>query len=69
MVFLAGTKSYPGIVWTGGGGGGPAPPPPPPLLLDQTEARRAEKIVFWDAPPPLSNGLDDWDPPYLKVWD
>ena len=50
-------------------GEGPGPAPPPPLLLDQTEARRAEKIVFWDAPPPLSNGLDDWDPPYLKVWD
>ena len=31
--------------------------PPPPLFLDQTEARRAEKI-FWGAP----------GPPYLRVW-
>ena len=39
---------------------------PPPLFLDQTEARRAEKILFGDRgqdledhpPAPLSEGLD-----------
>ena len=35
----------------------------PPLFLDQTVARRAEKIFFWNPPPPplpppLSQGLD-----------
>ena len=37
---------------------------PPPLCLDQTDARRAEKI-FWETchpPPPLSQGLDDRPP-------
>ena len=33
--------------------------PLPLLVLDQTEARRAEKIVYGDRPPP---------PPYLRVW-
>ena len=42
-------------------------PGPPPLFLDQTEARRAEKIFSGDHPP-LSQGLDDRAPPYLKVW-
>ena len=35
---------------------------PPPLFLDQTEARRAEKIFFGDSTPTsslLSKGLDD----------
>ena len=36
-----------------------ARPPPPPLILDQTEARRAEKMFFGDRLPP---------PPYLRVW-
>ena len=41
----------------------------PLLFLDQTEARTAQKNFFGDgAPPPLSQGLDDWVPPYLKVW-
>ena len=31
----------------------------PPLLLDQTEARRAEKVFFKTAPPALSQGLGD----------
>ena len=32
----------------------------PPLFLDQTVARGAEKIFFWNPPPPhLSKGLDD----------
>ena len=44
--------------------------PPAPLFLDQTEARRAEKNVFWGLRPPY---LRDWMtppplPPYLKVW-
>ena len=30
----------------GEGPGGPASPPPPPLFLDQTEARRAEKMFL-----------------------
>ena len=33
------------------------PTPPPLLFLAQTEARRAEKKMFWD-----------WAPPYLWVW-
>ena len=41
-----------------GRGRGTCPPPqPPPLFLDQTEARRAEKKLFGDHPPP-----------YLRVW-
>ena len=31
----------------------------PPLLLDQTEARRTEKVFFKTAPPALSPGLGD----------
>ena len=40
------------------------------LFLDQTEARRPEKILFGDPSPVLSKGLDDRGPPltYLKVW-
>ena len=26
------------------------------------------KFFFWDRPPPISQGLDDRSPPYLKVW-
>ena len=33
--------------------------PPPPLFLNQTEARRAEKKIFFETGPPLSQGLDD----------
>ena len=51
----------------GEGPGGPAPPPP--LVLDQTEAQRAEKnFLETPSPPPLSKGLDDRAPTYLKVW-
>ena len=39
----------------------------PHLFLDQAEARRAKKNLFGDRPP-LSQGLDDQAPPYLKVW-
>ena len=42
--------------------------PPPPLFLDQNEARRAEKIFFEACPHPLSQGLDDRAPPYVKLW-
>ena len=47
----------------GKGSGGPAP-----LFLDQTEAQRAEKILFGDRPPllPLSKCVDDWAPPPLS---
>ena len=39
--------------------GGAASPPPPPIFLDQTVARRAEKIIFGDRPlPRLSKGLE-----------
>ena len=56
-----------------GGAGGPAPP----LLLDQTEARRAEKIFLGDRHPsprpplpfPLSLGLDDRAPPLSEGLD
>ena len=37
-----------------------ARPPSPPLFLDQTEARRAEKIFYLDRASPLS--LDDRPP-------
>ena len=41
----------------------------PPLFFDQNEAGRAEKKISGDCtPPPLSQGLDDRTPPYLKVW-
>ena len=34
----------------------------PLVFLDQTEARRAEKIIFETDPPLLSQGLDDRPP-------
>ena len=45
----------------------PSPPPPPYLFLDQTKARRAEKIILETAasplpPPHQSKGLDDRTP-------
>ena len=51
---------------SGGSRGGARGARPPPLFLDQTEARRAEKILFGDRgqdledhpPAPLSEGLD-----------
>ena len=57
------------VWWIQGRGPGPAPPPPPPPL-DQTEARRAEKILLGDCPPtPLSKGLDDPPPPLSQGLD
>ena len=55
---------------SGGSRGGARRGPPTPLHLDQTEARRAEKIFFGGPPPPpLSQDLDDWPlPPYWKIW-
>ena len=53
----------------GEGPGGPASPPT--FVLDQTEAQRAEKNFLETPsppPPPLSKGLDDRAPTYLKVW-
>ena len=49
-----------GSASTSGGskGGGLGGARLPPLLLDQTEARRAEKVFFKTAPP-LSQGLGD----------
>ena len=44
--------------------------PGPPLFLDQTKARRVEKNFLETCPtplPPLSKGLDDRPPSYLKV--
>ena len=43
--------------------------PCPPLLLDQTEATRAENIFWENAPPPLSQGLDDRTPPLSEGLD
>ena len=40
----------------------------PSLFLDETEVRRAKKIIFGDHSN-LSKGMDDRPhPPYLKVW-
>ena len=55
-----------------GGARGPGSPPPPTLFLDQNEARRAEKIFFFETGP--RPYLRFWmtsptpHPPYLKVW-
>ena len=43
-------------------------PLPPPLFLDQTEARRAEKKLFEDHPPPYLRVWMTPPPPYLKVF-
>ena len=45
-------------------GEGPATPPP---FLDQTEARRAEKIFLETGPPHLSQDLND--PPNPLLWE
>ena len=48
------------------GGGGPGPPP---SFVDQIKVRRADnKTIVKPPPSPLSQGLDDPPPPYLKVW-
>ena len=48
---------------------GARPPLPPSFFLDQAEARRAEKIFFWDRAP-LSPALDDrpHPPPPPLIW-
>ena len=51
----------------GSRGGAQRGPAPTPLFLDQNEARRADKKIL-SPPPPLSQGLDEPPPPYLKVW-
>ena len=56
---------------SGGSRGGARGARPPPLFLDSTEARRAEKVIILGDHPrfhPLCKGLDDRDPPFLKVW-
>ena len=50
----------------GSRGGAQRGPAPTPLFLDQNEARIAEKS--FESAPPLSQGLDEPPPPYLKVW-
>ena len=67
-VFLPGFRTSRYDSGTSGGSGGGAAPPPPTryLCLDQTEARRAEKMFFGDGAPPLSQGLDDPPPPPLS---
>ena len=47
----------------GGTGGSP-----PPLFLDQNEARRRAKKVFWETDPPCLRVWMTPPPPYLKVW-
>ena len=42
---------------------------PSPLFLDQTEARRTEKIFLGDLAPHLSKGLDDRGPPLSQGLD
>ena len=53
---------------SGGSRGGARGARLPPLFLDQNSL---PKLLFWEATPPphpLCKGLDDRDPPYLKVW-
>ena len=52
------------VVDPGEGPGGPRPP----LFLDQNEARRAEKKLFWGWAPTLSQGMDDCPPPPPLIW-
>ena len=48
--------------WQASGGSRGGARPPSPLFLDQTEARRAEKIYCDRPPPPLISG-SGWSPP------
>ena len=57
-----------GMTWGVSGGSRGGAGGPPPLVLDQTEARRAEKMFCWDRPPLLSQGLMTGPSSYLKVW-
>ena len=40
----------------GGARGAASPTPIPPIFLDQTEARRTEKKIFFETGPPLMSG-------------
>ena len=53
------------LVFSGGSRG---EPPPPPVFLDQTKARRTEKILGATGSP-LSKGLDDRVPPLSQGRD
>ena len=53
------------VVDPGEGPGGPRPP----LFLDQNEAQRAEKKLFWGWAPTLSQGMDDCPPPLSEGLD
>ena len=56
-------------VYSGGSRGG-ARGGCPPLFFDQTEARRAEKVLFLrPGPPALSQGLDDRATPLSEGLD
>ena len=50
-------------------GRGSKGPAPPLLFLDQTEDRRAEKIIFYTAPPPLTSGSGWTGPPFSEGLD
>ena len=51
---------------TSGGSRGGARGARPPVFLDQTEAQRAEKKLFWRPGSPLSQDLDDRAPTPLS---
>ena len=42
--------------------------PPPPLIFRPNWGPKGEKNYFSRPVPPLSQGLDDRAPPYLRVW-
>ena len=54
----------------GGGAGGPPPPPPHPIFRPNWDlGPRGRKIFLDTAPPPLSQGLDDWGFPLSQGLD
>ena len=48
-------------------GEGSAGPVPPPYFLTKLRPEGAEKYIFLQLPPPLSQGLDDHPPPPLNL--
>ena len=72
-VFGTDAKVQLAAIQTSGGSRGGSLGARSPLFLDQNKTspdktRRAEKTFFEAGPTPLSQGLDDRAPPYLKVW-